>query len=83
MPTHDVDRESPLRSVLKTVSYRALGTATTAAIAWGVTGDTGHAMAIAGVEPLAKMLLYYFHERAWQRVPRGAVRALAGRASGE
>jgi len=76
--TSDI-RESHLRSVLKTVSYRIIGTVTTWLLAWSVTGDMGTALTIGALEPVAKMVIYYFHERARQQVPRGTVRRLIHR----
>ena len=67
-------RESPLRSLLKAMTYRATGTLTTATVAFAVTGDTGSALAISGVELGVKIVVYYLHERAWQLVPVGTVR---------
>ncbi len=72
-------RESHLRSVLKAVSYRLIGTVTTWLLAWSVTGDMATALTIGALEPVAKMVIYYFHERAWQQVPRGTVRRLIHR----
>lgn len=72
-------RESHLRSLLKAFSWRIVATLTTGLIAWGVTGDLAIAFAIGSIEFFAKMLIYYLHERAWQLVPRGAVRGLASR----
>ncbi len=69
-------RESRLRSVLKAFSWRLLATATTFAIAYLVTGKISIASSIASVEVVTKMMIYYFHERAWQLLPRGSIRAL-------
>ena len=73
-------RESRLRSVCKAISYRIIGTITTAVVALAVTGELTIALAIGMVEPLAKIVIYYLHERAWQLLPRGYVRRLARRA---
>ena len=73
------NRESRLRSLLKAISYRIIGTLTTASVAFGVTGDATTAIAIGTVEPIAKIIIYYVHERVWQIAPRGAVRRLIGR----
>ena len=67
-------RESPLRSLLKAMTYRTTGTLTTAGIAFAVTGDASSALAISGVERGVKIVVYYLHERAWQLVPVGSVR---------
>lgn len=68
--------ESRLRSFYKAVSYRIIGTITTAAVALYVTGDASAALAIGAVEPLAKIVIYYLHERAWQALP--VLRSRAG-----
>jgi uncharacterized membrane protein len=68
--------ESRLRSILKAVTYRIIGTLTTFGITFAVTGEIVTAIAIGGVEPVVKMIVYYFHERAWQCVPHGAIRQL-------
>ena len=67
----EVIRESPLRSVLKAVSWRVLATLTTMVIAYIVIGDISDALKIGAVEVVAKMLIYYFHERAWAQIPLG------------
>ena len=62
-------RESRKRSLLKAVSWRMQATATTIIIAWAVYRDIRPALAIGGIEFLAKFLVYYLHERVWQIVP--------------
>lgn len=74
------DRESRIRSFLKAITYRVTGTITTALIVFAVTGELAIAAAVGFVEPLAKIIIYYLHERAWQLVPHGAVRHWFGRA---
>lgn len=74
------ERESPLRSILKAVTYRITGTITTALIALVVTGELTVALAIGTVEPIVKLFIYYVHERAWQLVPRGTIRRRFARA---
>ncbi len=73
------DRESRLRSLLKAVTYRITGTITTALIVFGVTGELTIAFAVGFVEPIAKIVIYYVHERLWQLVPHGAIRRLRQR----
>lgn len=68
-------RESRTRSLLKAVSYRVIGTLTTAILTYLVTGNVRAALTIGAVEPLAKIVIFYLHERAWQLLPRGSVRA--------
>ncbi len=71
-----VVKESHLRSLLKGFTWRIVATSTTITIAWIITGEVGDALKIGGIEFIAKILIYYLHERAWQIVPRGAVRRL-------
>ena len=59
-----VIRESRLRSVLKALSWRVLATLTTIAIAYFIVGDVKTALQIGAVEVVAKMAIYYLHERA-------------------
>jgi len=40
-----------------------------------MTGEWRLAVAIGAVEPFVKIVIYYLHERLWQLVPRGTVRA--------
>lgn len=69
-------RESRLRSILKGFSWRILATLTTIAIAYIITGQVDDALKIGGYEFFIKMAVYYFHERAWQIIPRGTVRQI-------
>lgn len=70
------DKESHLRSILKAFTWRFVATCTTFIIAYFVTGKTSFAVTIASIEVVAKMVIYYLHERAWQLVPRGTIRQL-------
>lgn len=56
------------RSLAKTLTWRVLATTDTFLIAWLVTGELTWAGTIAGVEVLTKVLLYYFHERIWNKI---------------
>ena len=55
------------RHVLKTVTWRIIGTLDTMIISWIVTGSWQWGLAIGGIEVFTKMILYYFHERAWYK----------------
>jgi uncharacterized membrane protein len=72
-------RDSSLRSLLKAVSWRVLGTLDTIFVSYLWTADTGKALVIGGTDVLTKLLLYYLHERAWAKVPLGTVRRLLRR----
>jgi uncharacterized membrane protein len=63
--------ETPSRSVVKSVSWRILGTLDTFLISWFVTGETSIAFSIGSIELITKMLLYFFHERIWNSIKWG------------
>lgn len=62
-------RESRLRSCLKAVSWRIVGTIDTMLWAWLITGKWRLSLAIGSAEALSKVILFYWHERAWARFP--------------
>ena len=63
--------ETHARSVLKAVSWRALGTLDTFAISWFMTSRVAVAGSIAGIEIITKIAWYYLHERTWALVSWG------------
>lgn len=63
--------EKSRRSLLKTVSWRVTGSLSTAIIAWLVIGDVAVAGALALIQAMANSVLYYLHERAWNRIDFG------------
>jgi uncharacterized membrane protein len=64
-------QERPERSILKSISWRIVGTADTVIISWIVTGALTVAFSIGFVELLSKMVLYFVHERIWNKVRWG------------
>lgn len=60
-----VVRETHGRSVAKAVSYRLVGTVVTAGLVFLVTGRPGLSLTVGGVEFIAKIALFWAHERAW------------------
>jgi uncharacterized membrane protein len=63
--------EAHSRSFVKAVSWRILGSIDTFIISYFVTGKLVFAASIASVETFTKIMLFYFHEQAWARVPWG------------
>ena len=63
--------ESSSRSVVKSISWRILGTLDTFLISWIVTGETSVAFSIGSIELITKMVLYFFHERIWNTIKWG------------
>ena len=58
-------------SLLKTLTWRILATSDTFLISYLITGRFDFAGAIAGIEVITKMFLYYMHERGWDKVKFG------------
>ena len=55
------------RHLAKTVSWRIIGTMDTMALGWLISGDPMIGLKVGGLELFTKMLLYYFHKRAWYK----------------
>ena len=64
-------RESRIRHIAKTITWRTVGTIDTMLLAWLITGNPMAGLKIGMLELITKMLLYYLHERAWYRVDYG------------
>lgn len=64
-------RESNGRSLIKTISWRFWATITTALLVYIFTKKLEIALAIGGIEVLLKLILYYFHERTWNKISFG------------
>ena len=62
--------DSPKISVVKAVTRRIVGTIDTMIISFLLTGNVTIAFSIGSIEVMSKMILYYFHERAWSRITR-------------
>ena len=70
----NIIRDSQKRSIIKTLSWRVLATIITTSVAMIITGDVRLATEIGLIDTLAKLGVYYFHERIWNRVPYGQVK---------
>lgn len=66
-------RDRKWRSMAKAASWRITGTVDTILISWIITHRLNIALSIGFVELFTKLVLYYFHERAWERVKIGRV----------
>lgn len=67
----DKTSESPKRSIVKSISWRIVGTIDTIIISWIVTGTLTLAFSIGLIELVTKMVLYFFHERIWNKITWG------------
>jgi len=63
--------ETKKRSILKAVSWRVCATLTTALIVFLFTGKISLALTVGFLEVIAKMALYFFHERLWHKIHYG------------
>ena len=56
------------RTIAKTLTWRVTASLTTFIIAWVLTGDLFIGVSIGSIEAIAKIFLYYFHERIWNNI---------------
>ncbi|TXB64670.1 DUF2061 domain-containing protein [Vicingus serpentipes] len=59
------------RHLLKTISWRVIGTIDTMLLAWLISGNPLIGLKVGGIEVITKMILYYFHERVWYKYDFG------------
>lgn len=64
------------RDLTKTLSFLALHLGVGFSVAYLFTGSIALAGGIALVEPLVNAVVFFFHERAWNRPGRGAAAVL-------
>ena len=64
-------KNSHKRHLVKTITWRFIGTLDTIFLAWIVTGDPLTGLKIGLAEVITKMVLYYFHERVWYKIDFG------------
>ena len=62
--------DKPVKSAIKAISWRLIGTIDTMIISYIITGKLTIAVSIGSVEVLTKTILYYFHERLWAHIHR-------------
>lgn len=55
------------RHIVKTISWRAVGTVDTIILAGLISGDWKIGLSVGGAEVLTKMILYFIHERIWYK----------------
>ena len=59
------------RHILKTFSWRAIGTLDTMLLGWLVTGNPFTGLKIGAAEVITKMFLYFAHEKLWYKINFG------------
>lgn len=63
--------EKVKRTLVKTISWRVFGTVATIVISYVITGTLALAFSIGVIELISKLVLYYFHERTWNKIKWG------------
>ena len=69
--TSQIVTETSARSIIKGFTWRLVATFSTIVIAYLITGQTKIALQIGGIEFVAKIAVYYLHERIWLRISFG------------
>ena len=64
-------KNSNKRHILKTFSWRFIGTLDTFTISWIITGNLFAGVKIGLIETISKMILYFWHEKLWYRINFG------------
>jgi adenylylsulfate kinase len=63
--------ETQSRSLVKAVSYRILGSLSTAGIFFVLTGKLTMSLGAGALDMVLKIGLYFLHERVWDRIQYG------------
>lgn len=63
--------EQKRRSIVKTISWRFWATTTTIALVFLFVGEVKIALSIGIIEVILKMILYFLHERLWNKIKFG------------
>ena len=63
--------DSPRRSLVKTVSWRITGSGATFLIAYTLTDNFAIAGVIGVTQMITNTILYYAHERVWNKISWG------------
>ena len=62
------------RHLLKTITWRMVGTIDTIILGWLISGDPLVGITIGSFEVVTKMILYFLHERIWYKLDFGVER---------
>ena len=65
------EHEMPVRSFVKSVTWRVLASITTVVLVYIFTGELTMALGVGLAEAILKFILFFIHERAWDRVVWG------------
>jgi uncharacterized membrane protein len=65
--------ETKRRSVLKSLSWRFLAALITSGVVYMLTGKGDFAAKVGVVDTAVKLVIYFLHERAWDKIDYGRV----------
>jgi uncharacterized membrane protein len=65
--------DKPKRSLIKTITWRITGSGATFGISYLISGNFVIAGSIATIQLVTNTVLYFIHERVWDRVKWGRV----------
>lgn len=68
------DISSRVRHILKTITWRIVGTIDTVLLVWIISGKIVFGLSMGALEMISKMLLYYIHERIWYKSNFGLIK---------
>ncbi len=66
--------ETHMRSLVKAISWRIVATLTTIFLVFAFTGDLILSSGVGLTEIIAKLIVYYFHERLWNAIGFGKIK---------
>jgi uncharacterized membrane protein len=67
--------DTPKRSIAKSISWRIFAGFITAGVALAMTGKGDFAAKIGLIDTTVKLVIYFFHERVWNKINYGRVKA--------
>ena len=70
---------SQKRHLIKTITWRVIGTLDTVLLSWFISGSPFTGLKIGAAEVVTKMTLYYLHERLWYKINFGLDKRLQAR----
>jgi uncharacterized membrane protein len=59
------------RHILKTITWRIIGTVDTIILGWLISGKPTIGLTLGCAELFTKIILYYLHERVWYKLKFG------------
>jgi len=64
-------RETNTRSIAKAISYRVLGSTSTAAIVFLFSHKLSLSLGVGLIDSVVKVAMYFLHERVWNHIDFG------------